>query len=79
MDDFINTYPALPHRFDADSVQRFRQHEGGIDDEHDAARDREAEEGREDFGLIRALLSWPTLAAAGAVAAVVVAIVRAAP
>lgn len=50
MDDFVNTYPATPHRSDADSVQRFRQHEGGIDDEHDAARDREAEEGRKDEG-----------------------------
>lgn len=50
MDEFSNTYPLAPHRFDADSVQRFRQHEGGIDDEHDAARDREAEEGRQDEG-----------------------------
>lgn len=50
MDDFVNTYPALPRRFDADSVQRFRQHEGSIDDEHDAARDREAEDGRQDEG-----------------------------
>lgn len=50
MDDFVNTYPVAPHRFDADSVQRFRQHEGGIDDEHDAARDYEAEEGRQDEG-----------------------------
>ena len=50
MNDFVNTYPVTPHRFDADSVQRFRQHEGGIDDEHDAARDREAEEGRQDEG-----------------------------
>ena len=50
MNDFVNTYPVIPHRFDADSVQRFRQHEGGIDDEHDAARDYEAEHGRHDEG-----------------------------
>ena len=50
MNDFVDTYPATPHRFDADSVQRFRQHEGGIDDEHDVARDYEAEEGRQDEG-----------------------------
>lgn len=74
MPDFANTYPAVPHRLDEATVARLRAAEGQVDDEHDVARDYEAEEGREDFGLIRALLSWPTLAAAGAVAAVVTAI-----
>jgi len=50
MNDFVDTYPVTPHRFDADTVQRFRQHEGGIDDEHDAACNREAEEGPKDEG-----------------------------
>lgn len=50
MDDFVNTYPALPRRFDADSVQRYREHDGEIDDEHDAARNYEAEAGRYDEG-----------------------------
>lgn len=50
MNDFVDTYPVTPHRFDADSVQRFRQHEGSVDDEHDAARDYEAEHGRHDEG-----------------------------
>ena len=35
-----------PHRFDEESVLAYREHEGQIDDEHDAARDYESEAGR---------------------------------
>jgi hypothetical protein len=27
MGDFVNTAPLIPHRFDAETVQRFREHE----------------------------------------------------
>ena len=50
MRDYIDTMPVVPHRFDADTVARFREHEGEVSDEHDAARDYEAEDGRADEG-----------------------------
>ncbi len=37
-----------PHRFDEDSVRAYREHEGEVSDEVDAARDCESEDGRED-------------------------------
>ena len=52
--------PITPHRFDESSVQAFRAHEADDDpDASDYARDCEAEEGRENFGAIDGLLSWP--------------------
>lgn len=57
MRDYIDTMPVVPHRFDADTVARFREHEGEVSDEHDAARDYEAEEGR-DFGPMSCRLAY---------------------
>ena len=62
-----------PHRFDEDSVLAYREYEGQIDDEHDADRDYGAEAVREDFGLFRGLLSWPSLLIVSIVAAALIA------
>jgi hypothetical protein len=52
MHDFPNAMPALPRRMDEETIARLRAAEGQIDDEHDAARDYESEDGRDgaEFG-----------------------------
>ncbi len=77
MHDFQNTMPALPRRMDEKTIALLRAAEGQIDDEHDAARDYESEDGRESVSpAFEGLLSWPSLLAISIVAAVVVAIAR---
>jgi hypothetical protein len=73
MHNFPNTMPAVRRRMDEDTIARLRAAEGQIDDEHDADRDYGAEAVREDFGLFRGLLSWPSLLIVSIVAAALIA------
>ena len=73
MHNFPNTMPAVRRRMDEDTIARLRAAEGQIDDEHDADRDYGAEAVREDFGLFRGLLSWPSPLIVSIVAAALIA------
>ena len=47
---WADTLPTIPHRLDAETVQRLREHGVECADEDDAARDYESEAGRDDTG-----------------------------